>query len=209
MDMERRVIVVDDFYPNPYYVRESALNAEYENQSSGNYPGCNSIQKFWDDGITQRLCKITGEKVKPSPHSFCGMFRYISKHHIAKQLVHFDPNAKQVWAGVVYLSLPEHYSGIDAGTTMYSHTASGMAVSPLDHIEAQRIGVTTVEDMKVFFETQGVDKSLWTPELSVNMKFNRLVLFRPWMWHSMGEHFGTDITNSRLTHLLFLNSDKD
>jgi hypothetical protein len=105
--------------------------------------------------------------------------------------------------------LPEHYSGIDAGTTMYSHTASGMAVSPLDHIEAQRIGVTTVEDMKVFFETQGVDKSLWTPELSVNMKFNRLVLFRPWMWHSMGEHFGTDITNSRLTHLLFLNSNKD
>jgi hypothetical protein len=209
MDFERRVIVVDDFYPDPHYVRVSALNAEYESKSSGNYPGCNSIQKFWDPSITQRLCKITGENIQPAPDSFCGQFRFIRKEDTPIQVVHFDPSPDQIWAGVIYLSLPEHYSGIQAGTTMYSHKASGTSVAPKDHIEAQRIGVNTFEDMKVFFETQGIDKSLWTPELSVNIKFNRLVLFRPWMWHAMDEHFGTDITNSRLTHLLFLSLNKE
>ena len=72
--------------------------------------------------------------------------------------------------------------------------------------EAARLGVKTHEDMVKFFETEGLDRSLWEVEMSVPIKFNRLVLFRPWMWHGIVDHFGTDITNCRLTQLIFLNS---
>jgi len=58
--------------------------------------------------------------------------------------------------------------------------------------------------MKTFFETEGLDESLWQTELNVEIKFNRLVLFRPWLWHGISKHFGTDLTNSRLTQLIFL-----
>ena len=36
----------------------------------------------------------------------------------------------------------------------------------------------------------------------VPMRFNRLVLLRPWMWHGSGETFGTGMEDSRLVYLL-------
>jgi hypothetical protein len=202
--LHNRVIIIDDFYADPYSIREIALTAEYEDKSAGNYPGRNSIKNFWNNDLNQSISQITGEAVTFNNQPFCGKFRFICKDDVAKQIIHFDPSPKQIWAGVIYLNLPEHCEGTNSGTTMYRHKGSGMSVAPFDHIEAQKIGVTTHEDMKVFFETEGLNRSLWSPELKVDNKFNRLVLFRPWMWHAMEDHFGTDITNSRLTQLIFL-----
>src|SRR5690606_11166195 len=33
--------------------------------------------------------------------------------------------------------------------------------------------------------------------------YNRLVLFRPWYWHSHGENFGTTLEDTRLVQLFF------
>ena len=201
---DSRVIIVDDFYSDPYAIRNIALAAEYEAKSMGNYPGRNSVKNFWNDELTQSISQITGELVTPNSQPFCGKFRFICKDDVAKQIIHFDHSPKQKWAGVIYLNLPEHCKDTDSGTTMYRHKASGTSVAPFDHVEALNIGVTTLQDMKIFFETEGVNKSLWSPDLKVDNKFNRLVLFRPWMWHAMENHFGTDVTNSRLTQLVFL-----
>jgi hypothetical protein len=201
---DKRVIIIDDFYADPYAIREIALAADYEEKSTGNYPGCNSIKNFWSDDLTRRIGQITGESVNISDRSFCGKFRFICKHDVAKEIIHFDPSPNLIWAGVIYLNLPEHCDGTNSGTTMYRHKASGMSVAPFDLVESKDIGVTSYEDMSKFIKTEGVDKSLWSPELRIDNKFNRLVLFRPWMWHGMEDHFGTDVTNSRLTHLVFL-----
>ena len=39
--------------------------------------------------------------------------------------------------------------------------------------------------------------------MHVPMKFNRLILFRPWFFHDAGPGFGTDIRTGRLVYLLF------
>ena len=202
---DNRVVVVDDFYADPYAIREIALLAEYEEKNTGNYPGCNSITKFWSEDITQRISQITGDSVDLSDKSYCGKFRFVCKHDVARIKIHSDSFHENIWAGVIYLNLPEHCDGTNSGTTMYRHKASGLSTVPLNPIEAQKIGVSNYEDFQKFVETEGVDKSLWSPELRVDNKFNRLVLFRPWMWHSMEDHFGSDVTNSRLTQLVFLN----
>ena len=36
------------------------------------------------------------------------------------------------------------------------------------------------------------------------MRFNRLVLFRPLLWHSAGDGFGDSLANGRLVQLFFL-----
>jgi hypothetical protein len=149
---------------------------------------------------------IIGREVSPTLGTSCGNFRYTGQNHKSKQIIHFDPpkQSDQRWAGVIYLSLPEHYEGNDCGTKIYSHKQSGMQVAPFNHIESQKIGVRTFDDMQYFFETQGIDESKWNVELNVLFKYNRLILFRPWLWHGIAGHFGDNILNSRLTQLLFL-----
>lgn len=204
-NFDKRIIVIDDFYPDPLEIREIAINADYEADGYRNYPGNNSLNPFWNNNLQAMLSSITGDAVWPTPTSSCGSFRFTRATDKSKQIIHFDPKPEQVWAGVVYLSLPQHYEGIDAGTTIYKHKKSGMTVAPIDHNDASRIGVRTHEEMVRFFENDGVNIDLWEPELKVPIKFNRLVLFRSWMWHGITGQFGTDIYNSRLTQLIFLN----
>ena len=39
--------------------------------------------------------------------------------------------------------------------------------------------------------------------MSVPMRFNRLVLLRPWLWHTAGAGFGDRLENGRLVYLMF------
>jgi len=204
---DKKIIIVDDFYPDVDKIRNQALEAEYEPEGlSKNYPGCNSNNTFWNDELKTLLSKVIGREVSPTLGTSCGNFRYTSQNHQAKQIIHFDPpkQSDQRWAGVIYLSLPKHYEGYDSGTKIYSHKQTGMQVAPFNHIESQKIGVRTFEDMQYFFETQGIDESKWNVELNVPFKYNRLFLFRPWFWHGIAGHFGDNKINSRLTQLLFL-----
>jgi hypothetical protein len=39
--------------------------------------------------------------------------------------------------------------------------------------------------------------------MTVPMRFNRLILLRPWLWHTAGMSFGTSNENCRLVQLFF------
>ena len=43
----------------------------------------------------------------------------------------------------------------------------------------------------------------WERVMRVPMRFNRLVLFSPWQFHTSAPGFGTDDENARLVMLLF------
>lgn len=47
------------------------------------------------------------------------------------------------------------------------------------------------------------DASKWDMTMRVPMRFNRLVLLRPWMWHSAGEAFGSTMDDARFVYLMF------
>ena len=51
------------------------------------------------------------------------------------------------------------------------------------------------------------DPSQWERVMRVPMKYNRLILFRPWLWHTAGPAFGDSIENGRLIYLLFFKSE--
>ncbi len=44
--------------------------------------------------------------------------------------------------------------------------------------------------------------------MTIPMRFNRCVLFRPWFWHTSGESFGDQGANARLIQLFFSTLDK-
>ena len=52
----------------------------------------------------------------------------------------------------------------------------------------------------------GSDRSKWEHVMRVPMRYNRLLLLRPWLWHTAGPGFGDTLENGRLVYLLFYNS---
>lgn len=44
--------------------------------------------------------------------------------------------------------------------------------------------------------------------MTVPMRFNRLVLLRPWLWHTASPGFGDSMETGRLVYLLFWNVER-
>ena len=51
-----------------------------------------------------------------------------------------------------------------------------------------------------------MDDAKWEMTHRVPMRFNRLILLRPWLWHTAGESFGSTPADSRLVYLMFFES---
>jgi hypothetical protein len=204
----KHYIVIDDFYPNPEEIRTLALQAPTGSPGSGKWAGAMTDGYFFTAEHEQALQMITAEPVCRSD-GLCGYFRFTNVDDQYQQHIHFDPKPGQVWAGVVYLSDPTDIDTWErpdhqCGTSFWRHNRTGLDSIPLDQAELERHGWNNVNDLRNFLETEGLDESLWQKTFYVPSKFNRLVLFRPWMFHSPGKAFGTDKQNCRLVQLFFL-----
>ena len=49
------------------------------------------------------------------------------------------------------------------------------------------------------------DMSKWEKPKMIPMRFNRLVLLRPWYFHTSGASFGDNKENGRLVYVMFFN----
>ena len=52
-------------------------------------------------------------------------------------------------------------------------------------------------------ERDSNDDSQWEMTMRIPMRFNRLILLRPWFWHTAGPAFGDRPENGRLVYLMF------
>jgi hypothetical protein len=122
----------------------------------------------------------------------------------ARLRMHVDGNS--YWSGIVYLSLPEHCRG---GTDFYRHRELGTDRAPIYDNEVTRYGAQSCAQFtQQLIERDSNDPSKWEHVMTVPMRFNRCVLFRPWFWHTSGESFGDRGENARLIQLFFFTLDK-
>lgn len=204
MFLHHQVTVVDDFYPEPDRVRELALGLPAESSSGGNYPGCMTTEGWFDEHHQRLFYQLTGSKLE-SATAFNGRFRFTPKDSIGKQHIHFDPGNGVQWAGVIYLQKPEHYGWPNEnGTSFWKHRRTGLSSIPLDQEGIEKYGWGCVQDLVDFLESDGLNEDLWEQVQYVPYRYNRLVLFRPWMFHSGGGGFGTDKEDCRILQTFFL-----
>jgi hypothetical protein len=112
--------------------------------------------------------------------------------------VHVDQSH---WSGILYLSLPEHCQG---GTGFYRHRRTNTERGPLNDKELAAMGYASMADMhRDIIEKDSNDPGAWELTMEVPMRFNRLLLLRPWLWHTAGPGFGDRLENSRLVYLMF------
>lgn len=199
--MQTSVIVVDDFFENAEALRAAALKLTYP-PLQGVFPGRNSVERLDLPGLDRVVSQLVGEPVRAvnplQSHAKC---RITFARDVGTARVHIDP---AYWSGILYLSRPQDCRG---GTEFFRHRATGTDRAPYDDAEAAEYGYPSGREMVTqILSRDGMTPAAWEPSMTVPMRFNRLLLLRPWLWHTAGENFGDSLENGRLVFLMFFES---
>jgi len=196
--MPTSLIVVDEFLPGVDAFRDAALRLTYPEQE-GAFPGRNSLERLEIDRLPEYVSHLTGERLRPmSPPGSHAKCRITLASDVGRGKVHVDPG---YWSGILYLSRPEDCSG---GTDFFRHRRTGTERRPMNAEEVAALGYASYEaSHQDIIERDGLDDRAWELTMTVPMRYNRLVLLRPWLWHTAGPGFGDSLENGRLVHLMF------
>jgi len=195
--MATSLIIIDDFLEEPEVLRQRALGLKYKN--AGVYPGRNSIERIKIGGLAEEVSSIVQERLcEPNPPQSHGKCRLTLASDDEPGRIHVDPS---FWSGILYLSRPEDCQG---GTEFYRHIPTGTDEVPRKTEDINAHGYASSSEMSdQILDKDGGDRSKWELTMTVPMRFNRLVLLRPWLWHTSGPGFGDSIENGRLVYLMF------
>lgn len=199
--MDTSLMIIDDFLNNPLEAREAALRLSYPKLAEQTYfPGRNSEYRLNIAGIDDQISRIVGQQLTPTPGTGHAKCRVALAGDEGKGNVHIDESH---WSGILYLTLPEHCQG---GTDFFRHIPTNSERAPIYPEELPNYGFKEFSEVwdKILVPHTN-DPSKWEHIMRVPMRFNRLIILRPWFWHNAGPSFGDSIENGRLVHLLFYN----
>ena len=200
--MLNRFIIVDDFYNNPDALVEAAYKTlKPEESPDGNYAGIMTKDAFLTEAHRDIFQKLTMEPSIDSSTNANGRLRFTKEGDSFRFHIHYDVDVQTRWAGVVYLSKNHPKT---EGTSFWRHKRTGLEIAPNTLEGFAQYGWKNFQDMKDFLGTEGLDESLWEQTMTIPYKYNRLVLFRPWLLHSPGPAFGDSLDNCRIVQTIFL-----
>ncbi len=196
------LLIIDDFLTDPHLARSAALGLDYDpRQKDGNYPGTLSTHPLPIAGLDEAVSGIIGSRVKPQSATSHGHCRLTLAGDKGQSGVHIDPC---FYSGILYLSLPEHCRG---GTDFFRHKRTGLDRVPAT--QAEMVAVGYADPNRLIEEVVNADTlkpSRWEKLFTVPMRFNRLILFSPWLFHNSARGFGNSAESGRLVHLMFFAS---
>jgi hypothetical protein len=194
-------MVIDEFLSerDAWSLREAGLKLEYPDLQ-GAFPGRNSLQRIQVPGLPQAISQLVGERLRPiEPPQSHAKFRITRAGDVGLGRVHIDGPVD--WSGILYLSRPQDCRG---GTEFFRHLPTGTDHAPTSLAELQAMGLGSFEAVQdELIARDSNDASKWEMTMRVPMRFNRLVLLRPWLWHSAGEAFGSTMEDARFVYLMF------
>jgi hypothetical protein len=177
------LVVVDNFYEDPYSVREFALSKEFK-YNPNYHKGKRTDETYLFPGMKERFEQLMGRKIKDwTKYGVHGCFQYC----IAGDTLVYHQDL-QDYAGVLFLT-PN--APPESGTKLFRSKAT------------KTMSVTTDEDHDKAFSGGFLDKTQFDEVDTVGNVFNRLVLFNSRMIHAAAEYFGTTKENGRLFQLFF------
>lgn len=199
--MFNRYLIIDDFYSNPDEIVDTALKSPKEEaQPADHEPGMLTTNFFLGQPLRELFQKLTLETSIVSSDSANGRILFTQAQEDPAFRVHYDSKMHTKWTGVIYLS--RENPGVD-GTSFWRHKRTGLDVAPTTVEGLKKYGWDSFEDLDESMSTEAADDSFWTRTLTVPYRFNRLVLFRPWHFHSHGPGFGNSPESARVVQTLY------
>ena len=192
---ETSIIVLDNFYSDPHFVRQKAFGMEWLDKY-GNHPGKRtyadrhpSVKEQFELALGK---KITNWDEDWNTHN--GAYNLCTQQD--RCWIHSDWGTS--WACVIYLT-PD--APLSSGTGLYEHKKTGFR-SPLD--------AKTVEDKelaKLAETNDALDFTAWEMTDYVGNVFNRAVLYAGHYYHSTVQYFGHSDEYCRMHQTFFFSTE--
>ncbi|QJQ32361.1 hypothetical protein GV829_07775 [Sphingomonas lacunae] len=197
--MPPSLIIIDDFLANPDVARAAALKLAYDPATKhGNYPGILSDRPLTIPGLEAQVSTLAGMPLVPAPGTNHAQCRVTMKGDRGQTGVHIDPAA---YSGILYLTKPEHCAG---GTDFFRHKRTGLDRVPMDMPGIRAAGYGDINRLIEDVVNRDTNRrSAWEKLFTIPMRYNRLLLFSPWLFHDAAPGFGTDPETARLVMLMF------
>lgn len=199
--MINRYYIIDDFYNDPDELVPVAIESAKDVGARGNFAGLMTNQSFLSIHQQEMFQKLLLEPVIDSSTPLNGKVRFTKKGDPYRQNIHFDGGFDTKWSGVVYLS--KDHPTTD-GTIFWKHKRTGLEEIPRTEAGLIAADLYSSEQIKNLLVHEGVNTHYWEKTFAVPYKYNRLVLFRPWLFHSPGDAWGDTLETSRMVQTLFL-----
>lgn len=176
--MAKDIIVDNNFYRDPYSIREYALNQEFK--VIGNYPGVRT-EPYLRDIAKMKIEILVGSPITRWFEDYCGSFQRVSENE--STWIHSDKY--NGWAAVCYLH-PDPPAG--SGTAFYS-------------FDGRDRTLPNVEDPNPHLDG-------WVQTDYIENKWNRIVLYRGDLYHKATGYFGDieKPETQRLFQVFFFNT---
>lgn len=191
------LIVIDNFYENPYEIRDFAIK-QIGYDTHNYHPGKRTNSFATEDHkeifstILEPLCgKIIKFDISTHNNSN-GTFQYNTANDI-KSWIHVDAYNTN-WAGIIYLTPNAPLSG---GTGFFKYKDG--TINSFD---------TKLLNNESEIQNNCRDNTKWELVSSVGNLFNRLILFNSTQYHMSLDYFGDNIHNGRLIQLFFFTTEK-
>ncbi|MEG7356700.1 DUF6445 family protein [Bacillus inaquosorum] len=197
--MDQKILVIDNYYSQPYKIRDLALEDQYSSVAKFNYPGYQSHRVFNSEVLKSSFEQIIDSSIEVDPDRFTfGGFRLITEETGKMPKVHAD---SVDWAALIFLT-PN--APVDKGVGFYRHIETGLE-GPPSNSKARKLGFEDAAEFErqVIYRDQA-DLTRWELVTSVSPVFNRLVLFKGReFYHAPIGGFGDTPENCRITHNFF------
>jgi FkbM family methyltransferase len=195
---DKRFFVVENFYQDPYSVRNLALESVFFEGEGA--VGSRTRKQFLFEGVKEKFEEIMGKKILD--HTPDGMGwrdigingRFQTCTSGTPLVYHCDA---QKWAGMVYLT-PD--APPQCGTTFFKHRKTGIRHN-------SEIDWSSGQGLEVFNQKTFLDGTPYEMVDKIGNVFNRLVIFDGSLIHSASEYFGWDLESSRLFHMFFFDTE--
>lgn len=197
----QQIIVSDGFYSNPLQMKTLFSTMEYsknENFLGGQICPMN----FANDDMRHQMETITG--APQDAYEFVdgsGVFIINQASDLPLQTVCTNfPSLDTHWVGLVCLSesAEPHF------LSFYKHNRTGWSGVPNSREALEDEGINTYEEFNQFVITESDDAEKWTETTRIELGFNKLILFRPGLFHSYSDVYGESKEEGRLLQFFFL-----
>ena len=170
--MLNRYYIIDNFYDSPDGIAKLVLD--------------NPETKLFSEDHCNFFSQIVSERLEEALDN-CGRFT-INK--LDNTGIHFD-TGNISWTGYVFLQ-KDHPKDL-AGVEFWKHKETLIEEIPKTIEELKDLGYENLESFKTFIDDNILDFSKWESVFKIPYKYNRLVIFRPWLFRSTGSLISNNI----------------
>ena len=198
-------VVVDDFFETPTLVREWALGLNYlpaaKHPSGGYWSGVRATPLLHENDYRFHQ-KLAQKLIQYIPHASY-FEKLVATFHVCTEdyesgWIHRDDDDYGI-GGLIYLN---ETNPQNCGTILYDVPNNDDSINYENEFKSN---VTTDDiELRKRLNKMRLDcNKHFTPNTSVEARFNRCIIFDGRKYHSGGDYFGNDITTGRLTLVFF------